>query len=282
MKMATRLLGSPVVLECVYLYLSFSLLLKVTAAPSGLCGPQQFDSTCNSAFYKGSPPKGIEKLMWEGRTRSQTKHPTATLCQGGYIASMYDCRLRIPVWSAMSLASQEIQGATVGRCACTFRDNFPTILDIDDQYRQKDRDYDGASKLHKIDKGHLISAKYAGFYVSGNDASQNMAKDRVEASFSYSNVVPQYQLKNRGAWLQCEKKLVKWAKKWIRSESTRLYILVGAVPRVSYLTMQGVHNTERTLFLTDGQLKDQQPRGKGINVPLATWTGMCVVLSAIW
>ncbi len=270
-------------------WLGFCLLVGLPfiaeSALQNLCGPQEFTPCKSEVFYQSSPPEGIEKLYWEGRYINSA-HPTARLCLNsvdngvdGYIASLYDCRLRIPIWTAMSLSAQEFRGPNVGRSGFNFMDDFPPRLGIARQYQQESSDYASASRNHGIDKGHMIAANYAGYYVSGSDASLRRARARVRTSFSYYNAVPQYQYTNRGEWRQCEQQLLNWAinKSNRRTSSTRLYILAGSVPSVHYLRMSGVQQRNLSAsFLSEGDL---QPGGSGINVPQATWTGTC---TSVW
>ena len=189
------------------------------------CPEQDFDEACLSTFYQRSPPKGMENLTF---ANYGPQHPgTARLCLGGHIASLYDCKLRIPLWTAMSLSSKELRGGDAKRKG-DFQDNFPSGL-VAPTFRQTSDDYVGLNRL--IHRGHLISVQYAGKYESGNT---NKARERIAATFSYYNAVPQYGHTNTGAWLTCEASLIEWAKKGIRSDSTAIYCgwncALGVVP----------------------------------------------------
>ena len=224
-------------------------------------------------FNNTSPSSEIERMIWDGV--NGTRHPTASLCLGGYIASLYDCKLRIPLWTAMSLPGDEVMGDTLGKDdRKQFKNNFPPSLAP--QYEHSS-DYEGSYKKYTIEKGHMIAARYAGYHVRGNETSLQRARNRLETSFSYYNAMPQYENTNTGVWRVYEGKLMEWAKCWIRNNSTRLYILVGAVPRVSYLLTTGIPQPNKTLFLSKGELYDNQSGGLGINVPQAMWTGTSAV-----
>ncbi len=237
-----------------------------------VCGPRKFDSACDSAFFKKTLPVGIEKLVWEG-ANSGTQHPTARLCLGGYIASLYDCKLRIPLWTAMSLSGGEVQGERLSRnkkARFKYRTN-----DTPYPYRQDEKDWENAYKNHFIDKGHLIASSYASYYKNGSTQSREVAKERQEFTFSFFNVVPQFHHTNANDWSRCENKLIPWANALIPSlgSSVTLYILVGAVPRVPYL-LERTAKKRSLQYLIKGTLQENRPPdGSGINVPEATWTG---------
>ena len=243
-----------------------------------VCGPQEFDSDCDSAFFRKTPPVGIKKLVL-GWANNGTQHPTARLCLGGYIASLYDCKLRIPLWTAMSLSGDEVQGQRVSRNK-NLRFKYRTS-DTPAPYRQDQKDWKDAYANDDITKGHLIASSYASYYKNSSNQSLAVAKERQAFTFSFFNVVPQYHHTNTKEWNQCEQKLIPWANALIPSlgSSARLYILVGAVPRLSYLLQKP--STNRSLrYLIEGTLQENQPPdGSGINVPEATWTGMSSEIS---
>ncbi len=265
--MATRIFGYLVVAWCLLFTLPFRVMIGTTAWQDrpGNCAPEpdDFDKPCESQFYKKMQPEGIEQLMRPGITN---KHPTARRCLGGYIAVMYDCTLRIPIWAAMSLPSQEIVGK---RKPLASRRKFQVdkyLLPADAQ--QKESHYDKSG----FDRGHMIAAYYAGYEVKkAKDAVKKMAQERLKASYYYSNAVPQYGRANRKWFSGGEKKLIEWANSWIKQVKSKatLYILVGAIPSVSYVQMSGVTLNGSSLFLSNGNLTTS----KGINVPQATWTG---------
>lgn len=53
----------------------------------------------------------------------------------------------------------------------------------------------------EIHKGHLVASNYG----RGN-------KEGMLATFTYTNVVPQFGRFNSGPWQECETKLVEWGK----------------------------------------------------------------------
>ncbi len=92
-------------------------------------------------------PEGIEKLTFANYGPQQPG--TTRLCLGGHIASLYDCKLRIPLWTAMSLSGNKLRGRDATRKG-GFQDNFPPGL-VAYEYQQTSDDYVGLKGLiHNI------------------------------------------------------------------------------------------------------------------------------------
>ena len=128
-----------------------------------------------------------------------------------------------------------------------------------------------------VHKGHLIAARYG----AGNT-------DRVKATFTYSNAVPQFGKFNSGAWNEAEgDRVVGWARQNCAqhggqpSQNARVYIVVGAIPS----TYQGSNQR----FFGEWGFSDYQswsllPKTYGaktgkkeyrVNVPRYMWTAVC-------
>ena len=71
-----------------------------------------------------------------------------------------------------------------------------------------------------IHKGHLIAAGYG-----------RGEKAKAEATFTYTNVVPQFARFNSGQWMQFEQTLVQWGQKnCATNRNAKMYIIVGVIP----------------------------------------------------
>ena len=114
-----------------------------------------------------------------------------------------------------------------------------------------------------IHKGHLIAAGYG----RGNQA-------RAEATFVYTNVVPQFGRFNSGQWMRFEQRLVQWGRDYCaikNAKNTKLYIIVGAIP--SSYSIQGASYPRYfgsggfSNYINDGSFR--------INVPSVMWTAAC-------
>ena len=156
---------------------------------------------------------------------------------------------------------------------------------IDSRYRQR-RHYYKTAVLNwlEVDKGHLVPRYYAGL-----DANQQTREKRVKASYTFFNLVPQTMELNGERWMKCERELIKWAKAGVNavrknaglkfSEAkgrTKLYVIVGAVPRLKYLNSASQGEREQ-YFGPEGLGQHQKDNTYPVNFPLAVWTAACLV-----
>ena len=163
----------------------------------------------------------------------------AHVCEDGVVTILFDHNGEIPLYSATSMTGQQLLvGSSGGRPTKYFRESKAILRK--DQQRKKDYKLSLHRKLcvktngkkalvvdkkwakvrksvakkaidvkvcnpalleSEIHKGHLVASNYG----RGN-------KERMLATFTYTNVVPQFGRFNSGPWQECETKLVEWGK----------------------------------------------------------------------
>lgn len=113
----------------------------------------------------------------------------------------------------------------------------------------------------EIHKGHLIASQYG-----------RGKKERMLATFTYTNVVPQFGRFNSGPWQQCESSLIVWGRNncaMSGAQNVQLFIVVGAIPSTVFGT------SETRFFGTEGFSNYQQGDEYPVNVPEVLWTTAC-------
>ena len=195
----------------------------------------QSEPYCTGHFYQNTEPKFLSKPSY--RRICQTKesiNPRKT-----FYATLYDTNLKIPVYSAYTLdigASQkrpkwmvepQLENKTLG-------DDMVTSRSVNRLYEFKtqssDEDYKGYGKIHFLTRGHL------------NPNSYHNGQERI-ATFSLTNIVPQYDKFNSGSWNKAEsavkeivakycfgnsdQQTLPYVKKYAHAEA---YFITGAVP----------------------------------------------------
>lgn len=218
----------------------------------GACG-----ITPTDPMLKGYAPSGLS--LGNGLPMN-----VAYLCEGGTVAIMYDCNKRIPIYSATMMEGWQLNGGKVIRPS-TFTPSNDILLDK--EYQQNDYDYVGSSNVEvcydtqlgdrKVDfqwyislnpgktlpsttptcnlfhgkkktaihRGHLIAASYG-----RGDPKRTMA------TFTYTNVVPQFGPFNSGKWCSSERRIRKWGLGYCTSHNSKatknvnIYIIVGVIP----------------------------------------------------
>ncbi|XP_078357424.1 uncharacterized protein LOC144642334 [Oculina patagonica] len=120
------------------------------------------------------------------------------------------------------------------------------------------------SETVPIHIGHLIASQYG----KGD-------KQRMLATFTYTNTVPQFGLFNSGPWQQCESNLVnKWGQNNCATgtQNVKLFIVVGAIPStVDAPLIPG----EPRFFGKGGFSNYQDNDDYPVNVPKLLWTAAC-------
>ena len=113
----------------------------------------------------------------------------------------------------------------------------------------------------EVHRGHLCASQYG----RGN-------QKRMDATNTYTNVVPQFGAFNSGPWQQCESRLVRWGQTECAmkgAKNVRMHIVVGAIPSTVYGA------SEATFFGVDGFSELQQKTDYPVNFPKYLWTAAC-------
>ena len=213
----------------------------------------------------------------------------AHICEHGTIAILYDCNARIPLYAAT-----EIKTGDVKRGGMTFHHNST----LDETLQAKDSDYTGSSKdvlcfedketgcfrnwdgskicsytdpSSPIERGHMIAARYA-----------TADKDRMYATFSYTNVVPQFKSLNNGAWKTAEGDIVTWGKNCQNKANekkllARIFVVVGVIPSTYNKNPRFYGAPGFSNFL--GQSRIPKNGEYRIVLPDIMWTGACCILA---
>ena len=213
-----------------------------------------------SATPSAAHPVGINAFA-----KNPSTPQTTTICEGklNSLGVLYDCDLRIPLYSARALGDADITALYLSKYD---RSDFSESRYLNPRDRQKNGDYRpealdqipcyesfacksgiicpepnwvkksraGALSKNcdkklmkeekKIHKGHLIAASYG--------RSATSMRQSVKDTFTLSNAVPQFKDLNSGLWNQNEKKLLIWANNNCASTAPnrrngRLFIVVG-------------------------------------------------------
>ena len=228
----------------------------------------------------------------------------AYLCEGETVAILFDCNNRIPLYSATVITGTQLNAADRGGrpqgVAGTFdpeRSKLPVDFQQgDDDYTQAlnrkicyknhggqeiiDNDWYKAKNLialssvnvgcggrflHKVQatihRGHLIASQYG----RGDQRKK-------EATFVYTNAVPQFGVFNSVPWNRCERKLIKWGQEncaFQGTQSVRMFIVVVAIPSTFF------GPSETRYFGQSGFSDYQDEREFRGNFPKEMWTAAC-------
>ena len=123
-------------------------------------------------------------------------------------------------------------------------------------------------------KGHLIAARYG----RGN-------LQKTVATFTYTNVVPQFGVFNSGKWNTDEGELVvKWGQKNCVKRghlNVRMYVVVGAIPSTyrtfnpRFFGQSGFSDYEGLSQLQNTFGQNTGKKEYRVNVPRYMWTAVC-------
>ncbi|XP_069715098.1 endonuclease domain-containing 1 protein-like [Phaenicophaeus curvirostris] len=203
------------------------LLLQISASCLWLGRSEvvtSFESSCPQFFFRGTPPN--EALEPES---------PAWICQRYknqyYFATLYDRKRRIPVYSAYLyepgsgtrpntwLVEPQLMGPTYPKTMereWTLLNNFNVSLEKISKSQAVLQDY---KNLTGLNRGHLNP--------SGHHSDSN---SRV-ATFTLTNIVPQNEKLNGGAWNNYEQQTMIKSTKGCNTT----YVVVGAVPGNNYI-----------------------------------------------
>ena len=125
-----------------------------------------------------------------------------------------------------------------------------------------------------VHKGQLIAPRYG----AGNTG-------RVEATFTYTNVVPQFEAFYSGSWNGFEEEVVTWAgdncAKHVGqpTQNARIYVVVGAIPSTygSSFNPRFFGWSGFSDYQSQSHVHGANPGGEKyrVNVPRYMWTAVC-------
>ena len=244
-------------------------------------------------------PLGVDKFGYV----VQGAQNLAYLCEDGTIAILFDGNAKIPLYSAIVMTAQQLSDSPGNR-----QNYFRQSSKVDRKYQQKPDYYKNSSqrdlcikrratKSRAVDKkwassaekvskkktagrtgrvdicipalkanvhqGHLIASQYG----RGDEK-------RTKATFTYTNVVPQFGSFNSGPWQRCESSLIKWGRNNCAikgAQNLKLSIVVGAIPSTVFRPSQA------RFFGKEGfsDYQDEVEANYPVNVPKELWTAAC-------
>ena len=262
----------------------------------------------------GYAPSGIEQFGYRKGGRSNL----AYLCEGGTVAILYDCNARIPLYATTVMTAAQLTGKYNRPPSATFRRS--EYRELHEQFQQQNDDYKDSNKRNPcyesrrvpgggyfvesewykaaantvpptnqpctapyntkktpVHRGHLIAARYG-----GNNAA------RVLATFTYTNVVPQFGTFNSGQWNKAEgEEVVKWSRENCAkhggqaTQNARIFIVVGAIPSTygtfsaRFFGQSGFSDYQGWSVLQDTYSQNTGKKEYRVNVPRYMWTAVC-------
>ena len=266
------------------------------------------DGVHSGLSFSELTPTGIDQFAMKDRGITNL----VNLCEKGTVAILYDCNARIPLYAATMMTGAQIDTRFYkreGEFSNSYDHNLSPKFQAQHNdyikssernicYETPDGKYDinvdwlpkvGKKRVRAEDsnedcikspihKGHLIAASYG-----------RGKPERVIATFTYTNSVPQFGSFNSGQWCKSENYLRSWALKYCSSgtnKNTRLFIVTGAVPstfdprkkamffgKAGFSNFQGPSNLDKTYS------SKTIPGGRGslyrVNVPTHLWTVAC-------
>ena len=268
----------------------------------GACNVDGNVNQDNNPTLDGYAPSGIEQFAY-----IKPGGPNlAYLCEGGTVAILYDCNARIPLYAATVMTAAQLTYAALYQPQ---KKDPQASWNLKTVYQQNGNDYilsdqrnpcyesqaqlgrtkpiwdmdwykavtglttpppnsDPCTVQTSVHKGQLIAPRYG----AGNTT-------RVRATFTYTNVVPQFEAFYSGSWNEAEEKVVVWAEgncaKHVGqpTQNARIYVVVGAIP--------STHGSLNPRFFGWSGFSDYQsqsnPGGEKyrVNVPRYMWTALC-------
>jgi len=249
----------------------------------------------------GHLPRGLN--LYGYRESALLGRNLAYLCEGETVAILFDCNSRIPLYAATVITGSQLNAADRGGrpqgVAGTFNQQRSKLPEY---FQQSDADYtqalnrkicykhgrqeiidnnwykaknlialssvnvdcgdQPANKVQAtIHRGHMIASQYG----RGDQRKK-------EATFVFTNAVPQFGIFNSVPWNRCESKLIKWGQDNCAlqaMQSVRMFIVVVATPSTFFGPLETRYFGQRGF--SDYQ-DDREFRG---NVPKEMWTAAC-------
>ena len=269
----------------------------------------------------GYAPSGIEQFGYV----TGGGNNLAYLCEGGTVAILYDCNARIPLYAATM-----ITGAQLNMPGKVKRPRFQPSQKLDKHFQQNYNDYKGCDDRNvcyesRGPAGYFVETDWYGAIeskqkqplnsprpipcISSHDTPFEAPMSRghliakqyvkqtistVKATFTYTNIVPQFGKFNSGEWRKAEEYVVGWAKRECTQNGqrdARIYIVVGAIPSTHIGSSVGssASGSSASRFFGKSGFSDYQ--GKSVlqdtyglktggeeyrvNVPDYMWTAVC-------
>ena len=244
---------------------------------------------------------------------STSENPSnlAYLCEGGSLTILYDCNAKIALYAATVITGNELTRAACILRPCKGKWKGSSDTKLNSKFQQAKQDYTyggdrllcyesskrefvtdidwfkaknhgvvpeyecGVGKIFKkhekspMTKGHLIASTYA----MGD-------KVKSDATFTLTNIVPQFEAFNTEPWKGSEEKLISCGQVKCAMANARMSVVVGTIPS----TFGNIPINPRFFggsgfseFEGMSQLKDTYLEGSGnkeyrINVPKFMWT----------
>ena len=248
--------------------------------------------------WNGYLPENVEQFGLVEGVRN-----LAYLCERDAVAILYDCNSRIPLYAATKITGDQLSAGSINRPEVSFRLSDQRNQ-LQNYFQQKNADYknsnnrklcfktytddfidvewlrlSGNSKAPRIsnprtvcprgsawlkttiNKGHLIASQYG-----------RAVPERMEATFTYTNVVPQFGPFNMGAWRAAEDMLFQWGRNYCAvqgAQHVEMFIIVGAIPSTNF----GQQLTR--YFGKEGFSDYKDTANYPVNVPRYMWTAAC-------
>lgn len=220
--------------------------------------PGQNPVNCGSSYFR----PGAEWPL-QSRLGGAQSGKTVRLCQNNYgkshyYATLFNTDTNIPVYSAVKIRRNKyastyprptsnwhymcngLCGTSTPSSSSSFYGNLASVgsanYDKCDRYQPQDNDYLGNNAAIGIDRGHLIP-----------NALMNQNEDAAKATFTLTNVAPQYSTFNQQAWNQLECMVRKFMEEEINNED--VWILVGTYGKDR--TMNGSDNSKNNVDIPE-------------------------------
>ncbi len=236
-------------------------------------------------------PSGVDNFGFA----PQGRRNVMLLCEGDTVLILYDLNSRIPLYSATVMTGQQLSAGSLSR-----PNYFRQSSEVRPEYQQNGADYEksskrdlcfekGETKTRAVDKKWASSAKkgplndnvcltpelvkaviHKGHLIASQYGRGN--KERMLATFTFTNIVPQFGDFNSVPWQQCERSLIEWGKRNCAkgTHNVKLFIVVGAIP-----STYPVSGPSEPRFFGRKGFSDYQDDNYRVNVPSQLWTAAC-------
>ena len=246
--------------------------------------------------FTGYAPIGFEQFSY-----AKSSVNLAYLCEGGAVTILYDCNAKIPLYAATLVNEDQLRGKYERG-----EDKFRQSTLLGQQFQQGPADYKRShvrqacyenvaaeyltektwyEKLGKvgvneclicpISKGHMIASRYGKTVIK-----------RMEATYTFTNIVPQFESFNNKEWKECEHYLIdEWGPQICASSvqsKVKMFIVVGAIPSTytdpsdpRFFGKSGFSNFEGKSKRTSTYEAKSGGNEYRVNVPSYMWTAAC-------
>ncbi|XP_068739405.1 uncharacterized protein [Montipora capricornis] len=282
-------------------YLLFQVTGHYRCSSSGIAGCEcLFLGACDA---HGKPRDNLDLTKHVPLGLELFGHPQyglnlAYLCEGRTVGILYDCNNRMPLYAATVIRGSQLSGAPGNRPNTGFK---LSQSGLDKYFQQSDKDYEKASQrkicFFERRRGkefvdvswyiakNLMSPRYEVCIGGSSDVKTIMHRGHLvasqygigeqtlkEATFVYTNAVPQFGDFNSGPWQIAESALVDWCRDNCANngkQNAQMFIVVGVTPS----TILGPSKTR--YFGKNGFSDYQDDTNYRVNVPAEMWTAAC-------